>query len=202
MRVLVIYAHPVETSFHAALHRIVVDRLRQAGHDVDDCDLYAEGFDPVLREDEFREYDSDKPADDLRNHVERLRSAQALLFMFPTWNFGMPAIVKGYLDRVWKAGVSFELVEGRPHPTLRHITHLAVITTYGSPWAYNKLFMFEPNKRVFMRGLAGVLSKRVLKLWLAQYSEDRIDDEKRKAFVKESCDATAKWAAQPAPDAR
>jgi NAD(P)H dehydrogenase (quinone) len=56
MRVLVLFAHPVETSFVAALHRAAVDSLRQAGHEVDDCDLYAEGFDPVLSRQERIDY--------------------------------------------------------------------------------------------------------------------------------------------------
>ena len=131
-------------------------------------------------------------------HGERLRAAQALLFMFPTWNYGLPAIVKGYFDRVWRPGVSFELKNGRPHPILRHITHLAVVTTYGSPWAYNKLFMFEPNKRVFMRGFGGLLAPRLQKLWLAQYSEDRITDDERRAFMEKACEQAAAWAARPA----
>jgi len=48
MRVMVLFAHPVETSFGAALHRAVVSNLQAAGHEVDDCDLYAENFNPVL----------------------------------------------------------------------------------------------------------------------------------------------------------
>ena len=196
MRLLAIHAHPSGKSFNADLHRAVMDRLRER-HDVEGCDLYAEGFDPVLGEAEFDVYASPEVPEGLRRHVEALRRAQGVLFMFPTWNYGMPAIVKGYLDRVWKPGVAFDLVDGRPRPTLRHVTHLAVITTYGSPWAYNKLFMFEPNKRVFMRGLAGVLSKRVLKLWLAQYGEDRISDGERQAFVRKACEAAAQWAARP-----
>ena len=52
MRVLVVYFHPVETSFHAALHQEVLHNLRATGHEVDDCDLYAEGFDPVLSREE------------------------------------------------------------------------------------------------------------------------------------------------------
>ena len=48
MKILVLYAHPVETSFNAGLHRMIVERLTAAGHDVDDCDLYAEDFDPRL----------------------------------------------------------------------------------------------------------------------------------------------------------
>jgi NAD(P)H dehydrogenase (quinone) len=56
MRFLVIYAHPVEDSFQAAVHRCVVKALAESGHDVDDCDLYAEGFLPVLNRDEWRVY--------------------------------------------------------------------------------------------------------------------------------------------------
>lgn len=196
MRLLAIHAHPSDDSFNADLHRAVTDRLRER-HEVEACDLYGERFDPVLRDAEFREYASREVPGALAAHVERLKAAQGLLFMFPTWNYGMPAIVKGYLDRVWKPGVAFALVNGRPHPTLRHVTHLAVVTTYGSPWAYNKLFMFEPNKRVFMRGLAGLLSPRVLKLWLAQYGEDRLDDGARREFIRKCCDETAAWAARP-----
>ena len=48
MNILVLYAHPVETSFNAALHRLIVERLGAAGHSVDDCDLYAEEFDPRM----------------------------------------------------------------------------------------------------------------------------------------------------------
>ncbi|TIL68981.1 MAG: flavodoxin family protein, partial [Mesorhizobium sp.] len=46
MNILVLYAHPVETSFNAGLHKVIVERLMAAGHAVDDCDLYAEAFDP------------------------------------------------------------------------------------------------------------------------------------------------------------
>lgn len=195
MRLLAIHAHPSDDSFNTELRRAVMERLRER-HEIDGCDLHAEGFDPVMSDADFRAYGEERIPADLARHVERLRAAQALLFLFPTWNYGMPAMLKGYFDRVWRPGVAFELVNRRPHPLLRAITHLGVITTYGSPWAYNKLFMFEPNKRVFMRGFAGLLSPRVHKLWLAQYSEDRIPDAKRREFVREACDAAWEWASR------
>ena len=197
MRILAIHAHPTKDSFNADLHRAVIARL-SAHHEIDNCDLYAERFDPVIQEDDFRQYMDGKVPAGIEPHAARLRAAQGLLFMFPTWNYGLPAIVKGYFDRVWRPGVSFELKNGRPHPILQHITHLAVVTTYGSPWAYNKLFMFEPNKRVFMRGFGTMLAPRLQKLWLAQYSEDRITDEERQSFMRKACDETASWADRPA----
>jgi len=59
MRALVLFAHPVETSFNAALHRTTVAALTEAGYEVDDCDLYAEGFDPVMSRQERRHTASD-----------------------------------------------------------------------------------------------------------------------------------------------
>jgi NAD(P)H dehydrogenase (quinone) len=100
MRVLVLYAHPVETSFNAALHETVVQALRRAGHDVDDCDLYAEGFSPVLTREERLGY-HEVPANrsPVDGYVERLLWAEALVICTPVWNFGFPAILKGRRSR-------------------------------------------------------------------------------------------------------
>ena len=64
MNVLVLYAHPVETSFNAALHRLIVERLTADGHAVDDCDLYAEDFDPRLTRAERLAYHDPRSQDD------------------------------------------------------------------------------------------------------------------------------------------
>ncbi|TMK06760.1 MAG: NAD(P)H-dependent oxidoreductase, partial [Alphaproteobacteria bacterium] len=112
MRVLVVYAHPLSDSFAAALRDTVVQRLRAAGHDVDHCDLYAEGFDPVLTPAERRAYNTSHPdLSAVDAHVARLRAAEALVLCFPIWWYGMPAILKGWFDRVWASGVAFTLPE-------------------------------------------------------------------------------------------
>src|SRR5205085_5112672 len=122
-RFLVIYAHPVPDSYVGALRRCVTQALTQAGHEVDDCDLYAEAFDPVMSREEravYHDVTRNRPADD--THVSRLLRAEGLVFVFPTWWYGIPAILKGYLDRVWLPGVAFEVDNGRTRPLLRHIT--------------------------------------------------------------------------------
>ena len=80
MRVLVVYCHPVETSFAAALHAEVVQQLRGAGHEVDDCDLYAEGFNPVMSREERLGY-HDVPANraPLQGYIDRLHRVRDLL---------------------------------------------------------------------------------------------------------------------------
>jgi len=102
MRVLVVYAHPLSDSFAAALRDAVVARLRESGHEVDHCDLYAEGFDPVLTAPERRAYNTATPdLTAVKAHVARLRAAEALVLCFPTWWYGMPAILKNRDGRNW-----------------------------------------------------------------------------------------------------
>ncbi len=154
MRVLVVYSHPVETSYNAALHREVVASLTRAGHEVDDCDLYAEDFNPVLSRAERLGY-HDVPANlaPVRGYVERLRRAEALVFCFPTWCFGLPAMLKGFFDRVFLPGVAFDLSD--PHdvkPSLTHLKRISAVVTYGRPrwtaWA-----MGDPPRKIMTRYL-------------------------------------------------
>ncbi|HSF64490.1 MAG TPA: NAD(P)H-dependent oxidoreductase, partial [Paracoccaceae bacterium] len=128
-RALVLFAHPCAESFSASLHGCVVDTLRGRGWDVDDCDLNAEGFSPVLTADERRAYhDTDANLAPVAGYVERLRAAEALVLVFPVWNFGFPAILKGFFDRVFLPGVSFRLEDGRVRPNLTRVRRLAAVT--------------------------------------------------------------------------
>ena len=159
MHVLVIYCHPVETSFHAALHQEVLKNLLAAGHTVDDCDLYAEGFDPVLSREERLGY-HDVPANQvpLAGYIERLRRAEAIVFCFPTWCFGMPAMLKGFFDRLFMPGVAFDLSDpAHVKPLLTHIKRIAAVVTYGRPrWV--AWYMGDPPRKIitrYMRRLTG-----------------------------------------------
>lgn len=154
MRILVVYAHPVETSFNAALHERVVTSLRAAGHEVDDCDLYAEDFNPVMSRAERLGY-HDVPANRLavRGYVERLERAEALVLCFPTWCYGLPAILKGFFDRVMMPGVAFDLSDPKNvKPALTHIKHIAGVVTYGRP-RWTAFLMGDPPRKVVKRYL-------------------------------------------------
>ena len=132
MKVLVLHAHPVETSYNAALHRLILDRLAARGHEIDDCDLYAEDFDPRLTREERLNYHEVGPnLAPVSSYVDRVRAAEALVLSYPVWNFGYPAILKGFFDRVFLPGVSFEMVDGRPRTCLHNIRKVATVTTYG-----------------------------------------------------------------------
>ncbi|MCW0236222.1 MAG: NAD(P)H-dependent oxidoreductase [Ferrovibrio sp.] len=159
MRVLVLYAHPVETSFHAALHHRVIEALRAAGHDVDDCDLYAEGFNPVLsREERLNYHNTAVNQAPVQPYVDRLLAAEALVLCFPVWCFGLPAILKGWFDRVLMPGVAFDISDPADvKPALTHLKKIAAVTTYGRP-RWMAFFMGDPPRKVitrYLRALAG-----------------------------------------------
>src|SRR5205823_4630636 len=106
MRVLVVYAHPLSDSFAAVLRDTVVQRLRAAGHDVDHCDLYAEGFDPVLTPAERRAYNTSHPdLSAVDPHVRRLcaRDCRWIFLALSNIDAAGPARCARFLARVGRA---------------------------------------------------------------------------------------------------
>lgn len=181
-KALVVYAHPCEESFSAALHRTVVDTLTAEDWEVDDCDLYAEGFQPVLTAEERRGY-HDAPANRaaVEPYVERLQRARALVLVFPVWNFGYPAILKGFFDRVFLPEVSFTLRRGTLHPALTNIRRLAAVTTYGGT-RLRATAAGDPPRRVVTRAVRYVCQPIKVQ-YLALYDMNRAGDQKRAAFL-------------------
>lgn len=181
MKILVVHAHPVGTSFNASLHRLVVETLGRAGHAVDDCDLYAEGFNPLLSEAERRDYhDLARNRTPVAPYVDRLLAADALVMVYPVWNFGYPAILKGWFDRVFLPGVSFALEDGKVKPALANIRKLAAVTSYGAP-RFRAFLVGDPPRKHVMRVLRATMGfPRTT--YLAHYDMNRSTDQTRSAF--------------------
>lgn len=181
-RALVIFAHPCEESFSAALHRTVIDRLTVRGWDVDDCDLNAEGFSPILTAEERRGYhEMATNTAPVQPYVDRLLKAEALILGFPVWNFGFPAILKGFFDRVFLPGVSFRLEDGFVKPNLTHIRKLAAVTTYGG--TRTRAFLAgDPPRHVVKRAVWHVCRPATMR-YLALYDMNRATDAQRAAFL-------------------
>ncbi|MCA0026886.1 MULTISPECIES: NAD(P)H-dependent oxidoreductase [unclassified Mesorhizobium] len=183
MNILVLHAHPVETSFNAGLHRTIVERLTAAGHAIDDCDLYAEDFDPRLSRQERLDYHNPRgSADPAAPYVERLLRADALVLSYPVWNYGFPAILKGFFDRVFLPGVSFKLVDGKAQPSLHKIRKIAAVTTYGGS-RFRAMLMGDPPRKLVQRMLRATVKPGASVSYLAHYSMNISSDETRKAFL-------------------
>lgn len=183
MRVLVLHSHPLEESYGKALFRQTCESLKHAGHEVDACDLYAEGFDPVLSAEGRRIYhDYPQNMEGLESHVERLRAAQGLVICTPVWNFGFPAMLKGYFDRVWLPGVSFALQDGKLTPTLRHIEKLASVMTYGAT-PMRAFLAGNPPKKIIKRVIRAQIKIGAPVKFLAHYDMNNCTPESRAAFL-------------------
>jgi NAD(P)H dehydrogenase (quinone) len=183
MRILLLYAHPNPDSFTGALCRSASAALVRAGHEVDVCDLYAEGFDPVLSREERHAYlDVPENRTSVESYVRRIEQAEGLVLVHPVWNFGYPAILKGFLDRVFLPGVSFRLVDGLTTPTLTHIRVLATITTYGST-RWRAFLMGDPPRKLAKRMLRVLVAPGAKSRYLALHDMNRQTQEGRKAFL-------------------
>jgi len=140
LRVLVVHAHPLATSFVSAVHARIVGALRESGHEVDDLDLYAEKFDPVLSAEQMRSYvDTTRNTREVEPYVARLR-----------------AIMQGYFQRVFLPGVATIIDDnGLFHPNLRNLKRVATVCAYGESRS-DVARKLDPPRR-FVRDNIGVL---------------------------------------------
>lgn len=197
LRYLVVFAHPDPDSFSAALCAAAVKGLRAAGHHVDLIDLYAEDFDPRLSHDERVAYESPTPmlSAQVVRYAELVREAQGLVFVYPTWWWGMPAILKGWLDRVLVPGVSFVLdpVTNKVKPGLGQLRHVAGISTYGSSRTAMRIFNDGGRRNVLrcVRALAPPM--RCRSSWLGLYGLDRSSAAGRTTFLEKVGSKAAAW---------
>lgn len=184
MRVLYLYCHPLPESFHAAVLKESMAGLEEGGHQVDLCDLYAEGFDPVLSADMRRRYhDTSRNQQGVEQYVQRLRAAEALVVQFPVWSFGPPAMLKGWFDRLLMPGVAFDMTDpANITSSLRHIRALAGITTYGRQW-WTALYVGDPPKKMVKRYLPRLLAPSVRAQYHALYHMNVATDAQRRAFM-------------------
>jgi len=175
MRALVVYCHPREGSFNAAVRDTVLERLRAAGAEVRLHDLYRQGFQPVLTTEEWTGYeDCPKNQEPVADQVADVAWCDTLIFVYPTWWYGLPAMLKGWLDRVLLPDVAFIMPKADGEnikPGLHHIKRMGVFTTCGaSRWL--TFFIGAPGKRTLMRGVGLLVAPRTRKVFAAHYLMD------------------------------
>ena len=187
MRFLVLFCHPSQKSFSAALYNSTCTALQKAGHEIRKINLYKENFDPKLSLDEWNSYldETHKNIKNLKQHVENLLWAEGLIFIFPTWMYGPPALLKGWLERVWLPDVAFEISSGKqniPKGKLKHIRRFCVVTTSGSPrwWLW---FIGNPGKSMLFKGYRILFNKFCKYKWLQLHDMNHSTSVDRKKFL-------------------
>jgi putative NADPH-quinone reductase len=184
-RALVVHAHPDPDSYSRALRDRAVAGLGRGGWHVDVVDLYASGFRPAMSLEERRAYHGPEPVLDpaVQEQVALVQRARALVFVYPTWWWGVPAVLKGWLERVLVPGVGF-VFDARHHvrPGLTHVDRLVGISTYGARRA-EMAFFNDAGRRTILRALRLNTGRRCRTTWLALYGMDRTDAAAREAFA-------------------
>ena len=185
MKALIIYCHPCAESFNAAILSTVVDALEHAGHESRVRDLYAEGFEPAMSAAERRTYHEEAlNVQPVKEHVEDIAWADLLVFVYPTWWYGLPAMLKGWLDRVWLPHVTFSMPSetSGPRPKMQHIKAIAIVTTCGASWWLSKV-VGEPGRKTILRGLRILCAPHCRTLYLAHYKMDTSTPQSRSRYL-------------------
>jgi putative NADPH-quinone reductase len=186
MRALLVVAHPLDDSFTKAAARRIARTFETRGLEVDLLDLYAEGFDPRLTEAERRSYFATcYYSTGVRTYVDRLERARKLVLVFPQWWFGVPAILKGFFDRVLAPGAAFDLPVGggMPAPRLGGLDSLVVVTSTGAPWWITKLYMGDPVRRQIARGIKPFVNPKARFRMFALHDMDHMTRSRAEAFL-------------------
>jgi len=129
MRVLIVFAHPEPKSLNGSLKDVAVKALKETRHEVKVSDLYGMGFKAALDREDFTDLqnpDRFNPiaeqlqaaqtegfAPDIRAEMEKVEWADLVIFQFPIWYGGMPAILKGWIERVFATGFSSDMFQGK-----------------------------------------------------------------------------------------
>ena len=161
MKTVIIFDHPYTAtagnnvphhrSFLAALLNVVSRQLAQAGDDIDLIDLHADHFDPVMSAADLTNWRRGLPINpQVADYQQRLLDADHLIFMFPVWWEVMPAMTKGFLDKVYAKG---QLYDAKSMQTkLVKQPKIDIITTMSTPnWAYRLIFG-APLAKLLFRG--------------------------------------------------
>lgn len=162
MKHAVIVAHPDSASLNAAIARTYVAALEAAGHTVEVRDLYAMGFDPCLKAAEIPGPAAPEFGADVVAERARLADVDAFAFVYPLWFNAPPAILKGYVDRIFGMGFGFTPAFGGAEPALRG-RRLISFTTSGAPDAWVRdTGAIATLRRLFDDHLAGVCGLEVV----------------------------------------
>lgn len=183
MHTLVLLAHPYAKSYCHALYKRVVQTLEASGHTVDRLHLDAEGFDPVMRGPDLAVYAKGQSADPaVAAYQARIDAAQQLVFIFPIWWELMPALLKGFLDKVLTKGWAYEPSQWGVKGHLGHIQRAVIVTTMNTPkWAYRWLYGNAVHRSLVRGTLRKCGVRRVQ--WVALSPVSHASQDKRQAWL-------------------
>ena len=138
MKILIIYSHPNPESFNHAILENLVNSLQDSSHEFEIVDLYNDGFNPILKMDDFIQFREGRTPIDVTEQQNKVNNADLLIFIHPIWWGGFPAMLKGYFDRVFSLGFAYTMGENGPKGMLTKKEVMIIRTTSLPEKAYFK----------------------------------------------------------------
>ncbi len=197
MKTLVVFNHPYEGSYCSAILEAVKRGLKQAHHEMDLIHLDNDGFNPVMSAQDLKAFRDKQPVDPkVMEYKERLEQAEHIIFIFPIWWELMPALTKGFIDKVIFPGVAYDYVNGsntKMKPLLTNIKGVSVITTMNTPRILYRVVFGNAIQKALMRGTFWKLGYKNRK-WMSFNMVKQVSEVKRelwlskieKSFAKET----------------
>lgn len=153
-KIIVVYCHPYVNSFNHAILEQVINNLKQQHLNPEMIDLYAEQFNPVYDQEELRLFHSGQTHDPLvTKYLNLLRQADGIIFITPIWWNSIPAMLKGFIDKVMKEGegLSHTVTKTGIRGELVNLKRVYVLTTSTSPTFYLRWFCGNAIQKIFIK---------------------------------------------------
>lgn len=196
MKCLLVKAHPLAESLCSSTARRIIEVLGSMGHEITVSDLYEEHFDAAMTASERDSYYKETyHTAGVADQIERLQSAEAIVLVFPTWWFGMPAILKGWFDRVWAPGEAYDHAPGYGpiRPRLQNLREMLVVTSLGAPWWIDFFIMRRPVRRILKTAIAGTCAPGCRFRMVSIYKSESLTSKRVSRFFSRIEDALSRW---------
>jgi NAD(P)H dehydrogenase (quinone) len=161
VKTLIVYAHPDHESHAKHTLEVVESKLKEQKEDYEVLDLYHIKFDPILSKEEMYDRKEKGPEHDVVKMQKKITDSDHLIFIYPIWWNGMPAILKGFVDRVFSSGYAFKYVNGMPQGLLKGKKATVFVSTGAKKWI-TCLFLgdrFKKNAIKDIFGFCGIKTK-------------------------------------------
>lgn len=195
MKALVVFAHPNPKSFNRAVLDTVTAELKKKGAEVRVKDLYATHWNPILAASDFEQLLGGKTPEDIAREQGEVTWADTLFFIYPIWWYSHPAILKGWIDRVFSFGFAYTMTDKGPEGLLKNKTATVITTSGGDRATAEQNGLLASIKATMVNGIlgfSGITDVRHRNLFAVPY----VDDTARKKmleevgkFVAESCES-------------
>lgn len=182
MKILIITAHPRTDSLTANMTKAFTEGLNKSDHDYEIADLYAEKFNPLIFSEDEPDWDNSNKvySRKVTEEMERIEAHDALVFIFPVWWYSLPALMKGYIDRVWNYGFAYG-PRKLPVEKIRWIALAGFTEEKFKKRDYDR--MMEHYLNVGLAGYCGVKDSKVYFMYnsIGEF-EENVKEKKEKHF--------------------